>query len=172
MTARAAHLVDHVLPRVPIRQWVLSVPIRLRYLMAYDSALCSQVLDIFKTEVFRWYRWCAKGQGAMETMSEAHCGSVTFIQRAGSALNLNVHFHMLALDGVYLHEGWSRSPRFIALPPPENKDVERVVRAVLKRVNLLLASRGDEVDASRGDVVEITHSPNISVPAVGTFASQ
>ena len=26
MTERAAHLVDAVLPRVPVRQWVLTVP--------------------------------------------------------------------------------------------------------------------------------------------------
>lgn len=32
MTECAAHLVDEVLPRVPVRQWVLSLPYRLRYL--------------------------------------------------------------------------------------------------------------------------------------------
>jgi len=31
MTERAAHLVDAVLPRVPVRQWVLTMPYRLRY---------------------------------------------------------------------------------------------------------------------------------------------
>ncbi len=34
MTERAAHLVEAVLPRVPVRQWVLTVPYRLRYQMA------------------------------------------------------------------------------------------------------------------------------------------
>jgi hypothetical protein len=29
-------------------------------------------------------------------------GAVTLIQRFGSALNLNVHFHMIFIDGVYL----------------------------------------------------------------------
>ena len=32
----------------------------------------------------------------------ARTGAVTLIQRFGSALNLNVHFHMLFLDGVYV----------------------------------------------------------------------
>jgi hypothetical protein len=36
---RAAHLVDEVLPRVPVRQWVLMVPYRLRYRMAFDHGL-------------------------------------------------------------------------------------------------------------------------------------
>ena len=30
----AAHLVDHVIPHVPVRQWVLSLPIPLRLLLA------------------------------------------------------------------------------------------------------------------------------------------
>ena len=37
MSATAAHLVDSVIPVIPTRQWVLSVPSPLRYLMAYDS---------------------------------------------------------------------------------------------------------------------------------------
>ena len=34
--------------------------------------------------------------------TSARTGAVTLIQRFGSALNLNVHFHMLFLDGVYV----------------------------------------------------------------------
>lgn len=39
MTESAARLVDEVLPRVPVRQWVLSLPHRLRYLQAWDHGL-------------------------------------------------------------------------------------------------------------------------------------
>jgi hypothetical protein len=53
---------------------------------------------------------------------------------------------MLALDGVYLHEGWTRPPRFIALPPPGNVDVERVVRCIRKRVINLLEKQDNEND--------------------------
>ncbi|PCJ91025.1 MAG: hypothetical protein COA46_08650 [Porticoccaceae bacterium] len=31
---------------------------------------------------------------------------MTLIQRLGSAPNLNVHFHMLFLDGVYAEDAW------------------------------------------------------------------
>jgi hypothetical protein len=45
MAERAAHLVDHVFPPdVPVRQWVLSVPHRLRYRLAYDHTLCRAVV--------------------------------------------------------------------------------------------------------------------------------
>lgn len=47
MTERAAHLVNEVLPGVPVRQWGLSFPHRLRYLLAWNHALCRAVLGVF-----------------------------------------------------------------------------------------------------------------------------
>ncbi len=44
MAAGAAELVDHILPHVPIRQGVLSLPHALRYRLAWDHALCRGVL--------------------------------------------------------------------------------------------------------------------------------
>ena len=41
MADTAAHLVDEVLPEVRVRQWVLSFPYRIRFLLAFDPALCS-----------------------------------------------------------------------------------------------------------------------------------
>jgi hypothetical protein len=41
MTEYAARLVDEVLPRVPVRQWVLSLPYRLRYLLDHDALTSS-----------------------------------------------------------------------------------------------------------------------------------
>jgi hypothetical protein len=46
MAERAAHLVDHVWPDVPVRQWVLSLPHRLRYLLAWDHDLCRAVSSV------------------------------------------------------------------------------------------------------------------------------
>ena len=99
-------------------------------------------LNAFIREVFRWYRRFAKEYAGLESMSEARCGSVTFIQRAGSALNLNVHFHALALDGVYVHQGWDKPLLFFALPQPRTLDVERVLLRVRKRVMGILIKHG------------------------------
>jgi hypothetical protein len=46
MAERAAHLVDHVFPPVPVRQRTLSLPHRLRYLLAYDHAMCRTVVAV------------------------------------------------------------------------------------------------------------------------------
>jgi hypothetical protein len=35
----------------------------------------------------------------------AKCGAVTFIQRFGNALNLNLHFHIVAIDDAYTENG-------------------------------------------------------------------
>jgi len=68
MTERAAHLVDEVLPPVPVRQWVLTLPYRLRYLLAWDHGLARAVLAVYARTLL------------------------------GGGLNLNVHFHTLAFD--------------------------------------------------------------------------
>jgi hypothetical protein len=93
MADTAAHLVDRVFPEVPIRQWVLSLPFALRYRLAYDAHLVRDVLPIFVQTVFGSLR---RRTGFPAANRAVRCGAVTFVQRFGDALNLNVHFHMLA----------------------------------------------------------------------------
>jgi hypothetical protein len=64
MMERALHLVDRVLPAdVPVRQWVLFVPHRLRYRLAYDHRLCRIVLRLFVRALRSAYRRQARRQG-------------------------------------------------------------------------------------------------------------
>ena len=56
MADTAAHLVDNVFPHVPVRQWVLSLPIEIRYRLAYDKKLTSDVLAVFLRVVRGWYK--------------------------------------------------------------------------------------------------------------------
>ncbi|GEM_PF-6411309 len=46
MAAFAANTVDRVLPRVPVRQWVLTLPWSLRLLLAHRHDLARGVLKI------------------------------------------------------------------------------------------------------------------------------
>ena len=95
MAESAALLVDEVFPEQPVRQWVLSVPYLLRFLFASRPDIMGAVLAIvyrvIATHLIRKAGFSAK---------RARTGAVTLIQRFGGALNLNVHFHMLFLDGV------------------------------------------------------------------------
>ena len=56
----------------------------------------------------------------------AQTGAVTLIQRFGSALNVNIHFHILVLDGVYVTTGERLS--FRRVPPPTVAMLEKLVR--------------------------------------------
>ncbi len=135
MADTAAHLVDRVIPQVPVRQWVMSLPISLRYRMAYDAELTAAVLRLFIGAVFASYRRRAK---KLRAIRSARCGAVSFIQRFGDALNVNVHFHTLVLDGVYTGE----QPQFTPLPPPSNEEVARTTAQVVRRLMRLLERRG------------------------------
>ncbi|TXH62123.1 MAG: IS91 family transposase, partial [Burkholderiaceae bacterium] len=53
MSQTAAHLVDHVIPHVPVRQWVLSLPIPLRVLLAAQPELVTPVLQVVQRVVTR-----------------------------------------------------------------------------------------------------------------------
>ena len=125
MADTAAHLVDRVFPVAPVRQWVLTVPWALRYRMAYDAALTSDILRELVRAVFASLR--RRARRGKNLGPKPRCGAVTFIQRFGGALNLNVHFHSLILDGVFEDE------RFRALPPPDDQELLRVAASLRAR---------------------------------------
>jgi ribosomal protein S27E len=138
MADTAAHLVDHVFPVAPVRQWVLSLPFALRYKMAYDSRLMSDVLNIFARAVLGHLR---RRTRKLLGLQDSQTGAVTFIQRFGDALNCNVHFHLLALDGTYTRTD-NQKPQFHELPASEDDEIVEFTTIVAKRIELLLERRG------------------------------
>lgn len=135
MTESAALLVDEVLPQEPVRQWVLSVPFPLRYLFATDPAAMGVVLGIV-------YRAIAAHlvRKARLTQKTGRTRAVTLIQRFGSALNLNIHFHLLVLDGVY--ELTAAGPRFRRVAPPTPAELDALLGQIVARIARQLERRG------------------------------
>jgi hypothetical protein len=86
MAQTAAHLVEQVIPWVPTRQWVVSVPVPLRYWMAASQELTAQVHTIIRTTIGQYYVNKAVARGYARASLQP--GSVTFLQRFGSAMNL------------------------------------------------------------------------------------
>jgi hypothetical protein len=66
MSEKAAELVDRVLPEVPVRQWVLSLPWSLRMPVARDPALLTKVSRIVFEAIRAHLRAKAGGAGAGE----------------------------------------------------------------------------------------------------------
>ncbi len=137
MTERAAHLVDHVLPRAPVRQWVLSLPFELRYRLAWDHCLCRAVLAVYTRALQGFYRKRTKAS----RHRGGRTGTVTVIQRFGGALNLNVHFHTLAVDRVFVREP-DGSLSFAAAKAPTDEEVEALLGVIQSRILRLLVRRG------------------------------
>ncbi|NLJ46127.1 MAG: hypothetical protein GX430_06160 [Treponema sp.] len=79
----AADLVDRVLPEAPYRQWVLTFPFPLRFLLATDSAILADMLQAFIRTLFAWQRLRGRRLG----IRHGQCGCVTFVQRFGGIAN-------------------------------------------------------------------------------------
>jgi ribosomal protein S27E len=136
MAESAALLVDEVLPEQPIRQWVLSFPFQLRFLFASCPQLMGRVLGIV-------YRAISAHliRKAGFTRKRAQTGAVTLIQRFGGAQNLNVHFHMLFLEGVYTTTPWGKS-RFHHTNAPTQQELIGLVHTINHRVGGFLEREG------------------------------
>jgi hypothetical protein len=87
-------------PRLPVRQWVLSVPRRLRYFMQRDGAALNVVLRIFQRVIAQSLQDHCAGAAQVDKAA-LHIGAVAFIHRFGSSLNAHVHLHVCAVDSVF-----------------------------------------------------------------------
>ena len=143
MADNVALLIDHILPMVDMRQWVISFPFQLRFLFASYPVVMSKVLSIVTRLIST--HLIQKG-GAIH--STARTGAVTFIQRFGSALNLNVHFHMLFLDGIYI-DGFNKEKQvFKRVKAPTAIELNALVHKLSKRVARFLTKQGLLVEDS------------------------
>jgi hypothetical protein len=111
MAQTAAHLVDHVLPPVPVRQWVISVPKRLR---------------------------CFLADRPEAVAARPRLGAISFLHRFGSALNHHVHLHACVTDGVFMPAaggaGCCAPPAFLPVRPITQADLATVTERVRRRV--------------------------------------
>jgi len=136
MAESAALLVVEVFPEQPVRQWVLSVPYPLRFLLASRPEVTGRVLRI----VYRCLAtYLIKRAGF--TRKTAQTGAVTLIQRFGSALNLNIHYHMLFLDGAYAEQAEGKL-RFHPVKAPTQAELARLTNTLAHRIGLYLERQG------------------------------
>jgi ribosomal protein S27E len=136
MAETAALLADEVLPERPLRQWVLSLPMALRFLLATRPDVLHQVLGV----VYRTICAHLLAKAGL-TRATGNTGAVTLIQRFGSALNLNVHFHMIFLDGAYLTDG-TDPPVFRHVAAPGGAELQSLVQDIAERIARRLEKRG------------------------------
>lgn len=124
-----AHL-DDVLPRVGFRQWTLTLPSQLRWVVVKEAKLLRAVERCLTKAIFRFQRRRAKQLGVV---GKPKSGAVCFTQLFNGHLALQPHSHLLVAEGV-----WSGGA-FVPLPPPDQAELEGVLRRLLQRLRRLFA---------------------------------
>jgi hypothetical protein len=136
-------LLTNVLKDVPHRQWVFSLPKRLRIYFMYDRRLLAK-LSKCGWNVIRPYLKSAVLDG------DAIPGASIAVHTYGDFLNFNPHIHAIVSDGCFLSDGtFQMAPGFIA------EDLEKAFRyEVLK----MLKKEGKINDAIIENLLSWHHS--------------
>jgi hypothetical protein len=146
MAQTAAHLVDHVLPPVPVRQWVISLPKRLRGVLGDRpkavAAVTRILLDEIETLLCLEHLRCA--QHAPPPSPRPRLGAVSFLHRFGSGLNRHAHLHAAVTDGVFLPgpHGPGGPPAFLPAGPLTAADLAALTERVRRRVIAFFKRQG------------------------------
>jgi hypothetical protein len=127
---------DHVIPHVPVRQWVLSLPIPLRVLLGAHPELVTPVLQVVQHVVTRLLL-----DDAGLRADDGHGGAVTLIQRFGAAANLSIRLHCLVLDGVCRCDAYG-APSFIEAGAPTDEGLHALLQTIIARLMMMLTRRG------------------------------
>ena len=80
------------------------MPYRLRYQLAWNHGLSRAVLQVYTRVLLDMDARGTRARG----VPGGRTGSVTVPQRSGRALNTNLHFHTLVLDGCSPEAPWAR----------------------------------------------------------------
>jgi hypothetical protein len=128
---------------VPYRQWVFTFPIPVRLALSRRPHLVTAALQACLRVLFSWQRRRLRARG----VEDPSCGAITFVQRFGSALQLNVHFHVLVPDGGFDDDGV-----FVADEAPNDDDVRRIMVRAGRRVMSKLHRFFDDDDDRRREI--------------------
>jgi hypothetical protein len=135
----AATMVDHLFPSVPVRQYVLTFPFPLRLWLASRKDLLARVCRLACT-IIKEFILTRSSHQSISCIDHFTTGLVAFVQRFGSALNLNPHFHIVALDGAY--DMSQDEPVFLTMAKPDNESIALLARRLCENVNSLLIDEG------------------------------
>lgn len=132
MVETAANLIENVIPYVPVRQFVISFPMRIRHYLQ-THAILKTVLRIVVDEIRKRVIACSPD------INNAQIGAISFIQHFGNTLNLHPHFHLIVADGIFSADHDSLLFHEACLTPDDIADTQECIR---KRVLRYFCRRG------------------------------
>jgi hypothetical protein len=133
----AAHLVDRLLPEAAYRQYVLTFPREVHFLLSVDPPFMTRMLGAYLQFLFAWQRRRGEGLG----IEGGHTAAVTFVQRFSSSLSLFPHLHSLVPDGLFVPCADGEAVRFVPLPPPTDDDIAQLTSEVAERLTPIAVER-------------------------------
>jgi len=147
-----------------VRQWVISVPKRLRCFLADRPETVKMLTKIFLAEIERLLCAAAGTTPAAKTAAAARprLGAVSFLHRFGSALNRHVHLHACVTDGVFTPPAAGSAndapPAFLPSRPINPADLAAVTERVRRRlIRWLKRTRLLDAEAA-ADMLDWEHS--------------
>jgi hypothetical protein len=93
MVATAAKLVEHLIPLIEMRQWVISFPFRIRMFLlqhTHHQNILKIVLDEIRETIL-----------TNISASDSEIGAISFFQNFGATLNVHPHFHIICTEGAF-----------------------------------------------------------------------
>jgi hypothetical protein len=97
--------------------------------------------------------------------SGAKTSTVTLIQPFGSALNLNIHLHMLLLDGVYTFE--DKQPQFNRAQPPTNAKLTKLLQTISRRLARLPERQGLLIRDCEDPCLDLQPTNDLRISIIG-----
>jgi hypothetical protein len=183
MNEFAINIDERVMPEVPVRQYVISVPFPMRYWLMSNHELTLEVNRI----IIRSIRALLRKKSRRKGVANGVIGAVTFMQRFGSGLNSHPHYHILVVDGVFTeNEDPELVPEFIEAAPFDDCEIAGLARRICTAVRKhLIKSKyleaisnepnpdlEDSLDQSPGVHAAIKKASLVSRIALGPRAGQ
>jgi len=136
-------LCTEVLKYVPHRQWVFSIPKRLRIYFMFDRKLLTKlsrcawkVLNLYLTQAVPY--------------DDAKAGAAVAVQSFGDFQNFHPHLHILCTDGCFYNDD-----AFMVCPPPDAVELEKLFRYEIFK---MLKSEGKINDVVIENMMNWRHS--------------
>ncbi len=134
MVKTAAHLLENVIPHIPIRQWVISFPLRIRHYLL-EHKILQDILEIVVDEIRQTVLACSPD------VPNAQIGAISFLQNFGATLNLHPHIHLIVSDGVFFTENELQQLEFREVILTEN-DISTTQEHIRKRILRFFSKKG------------------------------